>query len=94
MAYEPPDAVKARTNWSWNAAACALMAWYSWACAPNRAAMAADTSSWAAASNRVVGTAAAVLAAMTADPTAARSEEAAVRISGVAITNNIRGTSH
>jgi hypothetical protein len=48
-----------RVNWSWNAATRAATAWYSPACWENTAAIAADTSSCAAAATPVVGPAAA-----------------------------------
>jgi hypothetical protein len=55
----------------------------------NTAAMAADTSSPAAASTPVVGAAAAALATLTFEPMIAKSVAAEVIISGAAITNDI-----
>ncbi|BBC63666.1 hypothetical protein MMRN_05620 [Mycobacterium marinum] len=60
-----------------------------WAWTENNAATAADTSSPAAANIEVVGAAAAVLAALTADPTLAKSVAAIDSISGTTTTNDI-----
>ena len=52
----------------WNAWAWLMTVWNSWPCEPNRFAIAADTSSAAAASTPEVGAAAAALASLTAEP--------------------------
>ncbi|MCV6986140.1 hypothetical protein H7H78_12060 [Mycobacterium shinjukuense] len=59
----------------------------------NSAEMAVDTLSAPAANSRVVGTAAAALAALIAEPIAATSEAAVISASGAAMTNDILRTS-
>jgi hypothetical protein len=71
------------------AAAWALKSWYIWACAPNCAAVNADTSSAAAGITPVVGAAAAAFPALTAEPMPCRSPAAPLSISGWVVTRHV-----
>jgi hypothetical protein len=87
--YWPPAPFISCTKLLWNADAWALSAWKFCAWPENSDAIAADTSSWAAATIPVVGAAAVALASPIVDPMRARSDAAALTYSGAAITNDI-----
>ncbi|GAB2996476.1 hypothetical protein GCM10027213_04060 [Mycobacterium bourgelatii] len=85
-----PDAIrKVSTNCSWNAATWRLTAWNCRACSENSAAIAADTSSSAAAIRPVVGAAAASVAAPNNVPIRAISLTAGPTASGTTNTYDI-----
>src|ERR1700756_5068312 len=80
---------KVLTNIWWISVACALTAWYIWACAANCAAVSADTSSAAAGTTPVVGAAAAAFWALMVEPIPCRVPAAAAKASGCVVTNDI-----